>query len=188
MALHGNVWKKIVILKRININTMKKYFMLLIISLGFCSIASAQTAIEKKSVDGSALLDFATGDTKGIILPAVETLPITPANGTFLFDKTDLKVKMYQNNTWIGLSDVGNSTSLVPYSGTVDNGKQTVIGSRSTTVDGVLVLESIDKALVLPKISSPHLNVKSPYPGMMCYDTDRKALAVFNGTVWNYWK
>lgn len=163
----------------------------MIISLGAFASASAQTAIGKNTADGSSVLDFAAGTTKGIILPAVETLPATPANGTFLFDKVAKIVKMYQNGAWVNLSGVGDiagAVPIAPYSGTVDNGKQTVIGSRSTTVDGVLVLESTDKALVLPKISNPHLNVKSPYPGMMCYDTDRKALAVFDGNVWNYWK
>ncbi len=170
---------------------MKKYFILSVLSLALCSIALSQTAIEKKTTDVSSVLDFASGTTKGIILPAVETLPATPANGTFLFDKVAKIVKMYQNGAWVDLSGVGETAGtvpLAPYSGTVDNGKQTVMGARSTTADGVFVLESSDKALVLPKISNPHLNVKSPYPGMMCYDTDRKALAVFDGKVWNYWK
>jgi hypothetical protein len=167
---------------------MKKYFIFSILSLGLCFAANAQTAIEKKTADGSSVLDFAAGTTKGIILPAVESLPAAPANGTFLLDKLDKKIKMYQNGIWVELSGIGNTTNVVPYSGTVDNGKQTVMGARSTAVDGVLVLESTDKALVLPKISNPHLNVKSPYPGMMCYDTNRKALAVFDGDVWNYWK
>jgi len=170
---------------------MKKYFILSILSLGICFAATAQTAIAKKTADGSSVLDFASGTTKGIILPAVETLPATPANGTFLLDKVSKIVKMYQNGAWVNLSGVGDIAGAVPvapYSGIVDNGKQTVMGSRSTTVDGVLVLESPNKALVLPKISNPHLNVKSPYPGMMCYDTNRKSLAVFDGLVWNYWK
>lgn len=167
---------------------MKRILIVLILGLGWTVSTSAQTAIEKQTADGSSVLDFKAGTTKGIILPAVESLPGSPANGTFLLDKTDGKIKMYQNNLWVELSGVGSMTSLAPYSGTVDNGKQTVMGARSTAVDGVLVLESSDKALVLPKVSSPHLNVKSPYPGMMCYDTDRKALAVFNGTVWSYWK
>lgn len=170
---------------------MKRITIVMIISLGAFASVGAQTAINKKTADSSAVLDFAAGTTKGIILPAVETLPATPANGTFLFDKVAKIVKMYQNGAWVNLSDVGDIAGTVPvapYSGTVDNGKQTVIGSRSTTADGVLVLEAADKALVLPKISNPHLNVKSPYPGMMCYDTDRKALAVFDGLVWNYWK
>ena len=42
--------------------------------------------------------------------------------------------------------------------------------------------------MVLPHVTNPHLTVKSPYPGMMCYDTVKKAVAVFDGTVWNYWK
>ena len=167
---------------------MNRSLIIVIIALvGFVN-ANAQTAIEKKTVDGSAVLDFAGGTTKGLILPAVETLPSTPANGTFLLDKTDQKIKMYQNGFWVELSGVGSIANIVPYSGTVDNGKQTVIGARSTVADGVLVLESTNKALVLPKISNPHLNVKSPYAGMMCYDTNRKALAVFDGKVWNYWK
>lgn len=167
----------------------RKILTVLSLIVGFTLDVSAQTAIEKNTVSStSVLLDFAAGTTKGIILPAVETLPLTPANGTFLFDKTAQILKMYQNGAWVNLSGVGENMSIVPYSGTTDNGKQTVIGARSTTVDGIVVLESTDKALTLPKIASPHLNVKSPYPGMMCYDTDRKALAVFDGKVWNFWK
>ena len=170
---------------------MKKNFILSILSLGLCFAATAQTAIDKKTAGSSSVLDFAAGTTNGIILPAVETLPTSPANGTFLFDKIDKKVKMYQNGVWVNLSGVGDiagTMPIAPYSGTVDNGKQTVIGSRSTTANGVLVLESTNKALVLPKISNPHLNVKSPYPGMICYDTNRKAVAVFDGKLWNYLK
>lgn len=155
------------------------------------ALASAQTGVETRTVsNNSALLDFPTGTTKGIILPAVETLPTTPANGTFLFDARSAhrKIKMFQNGAWVELSDTGSTTALVPYSGTVDNAKKTVMGSRESAADGVLVLESAEKALVLPKVSNPHLTVKSPYPGMMCYDTNRKALAVFDGSVWNYWK
>lgn len=168
---------------------MKKIFIITVLAVLYDITAVAQTAIEKKTVSStSAVLDFASGTTKGIILPAVETLPSSPANGTFLFDKTAQIIKMYQNGAWVNLSGTGNATSVVPYSGTVDAGKKTVIGAQTTNVDGALVLEAPDKALVLPKIANPHLTVKSPYPGMMCYDTTRKALAVFDGTVWNYWK
>ncbi|RYF25589.1 MAG: hypothetical protein EOO42_03445 [Flavobacteriales bacterium] len=170
------------------------------LSLVFAFKVNAQTAIEKKTSSSSAVLEFASGTTKGIILPAVESLPASAANGTFLFDKTAKIVKMYQNNTWVNLSGVGDVSSIVPYTGSLDNGKQVILGSHTTkivnslgnyvdgAVDGVLVLESPTKALVLPHVSNPHLTVKSPYTGMMCYDTDRKALAIFDGKVWNYWK
>lgn len=168
---------------------MKKNIILLIIVLVLgCINTNAQTVIGKKTADGDAVLDFASGTTRGVILPAVETLPATPANGTFLLDKNDSTIKMYEDGVWVALSASGNTDAVVDYSGTVDNGKQTVIGALETTVDGVLVLESPDKALVLPKIADPHLNVKSPYPGMICYDTTKKAMAVFNGGVWSYWQ
>ncbi|RYY15119.1 MAG: hypothetical protein EOO04_29140 [Chitinophagaceae bacterium] len=167
---------------------MKKILtLLLVLGAGIFS-SDAQTGIAKNLVVGSAILDFPKNTTNGIILPAVELLPANPVNGTLLLDKSDKKVKMLENNSWIELSGTGNTTSLVPYSGTIDNGKRTIIGDQTSTADGVLVLESEVLALVLPHIDKPHLNVKGPYPGMICYDTDRKALAVYDGSVWNYWK
>lgn len=170
---------------------MKRFLILAALGLGFFTRVNAQTAIEKRTVtNASVVLDFAAGTTKGIILPAVTSLPATPANGTFLFDArpAEQKIKMFENGGWIELSASGDNTKVAPYSGTVDNNRQTVIGARTTAVSGVLVLESADKAMVLPHVASPHLNVKSPLAGTMCYDTNRKALAVFDGKVWNYWK
>ncbi|TKB98152.1 hypothetical protein [Pedobacter cryotolerans] len=168
---------------------MKRVLLIMILSISGSLVSKAQTAIEKQtSSSASSVLEFANGTTKGIILPSVETLPTTPANGTFLLDKTDKKIKIYQNGYWLELSGVGNTTTIVPYSGTVDNGKKTIIGDKTTTADGILVLEATNKALVLPHVANPHLNVKTPYPGMLCYDTVSKSLAVFDGSVWNYWK
>ena len=56
------------------------------------------------------------------------------------------------------------------------------------TTPGILVLADTNKAMVLPKVASPHLNIVNPSPGMMVYDTTSKQLAVFNGTVWSFWK
>jgi len=59
---------------------------------------------------------------------------------------------------------VGSNANLVSYSGTTSNGKQTIMGSRTTkvldgsnnyvdgAVDSVLILESSDKAMVLPHV------------------------------------
>ena len=167
---------------------MTQRFLCTLIFLITVVTAQAQTAIGKRTVDGnSAILDFATGTTNGIILPAVTTLPASPANGTFLLDKNDRRVKMRQNGTWVNLSDAG-STSAIVANPTSETANKTVMGSRSSNADGVLVLEASDKALILPKINSPHLNVKSPYPGMMCYDTASQSMAIFDGFVWSYWK
>ncbi|PIF46616.1 hypothetical protein CLU96_3654 [Chryseobacterium sp. 52] len=152
---------------------------------------SAQIAIEKQTIDGnSTILDFnsTSANTKGLILPAIQGLPAgNPANGTFIFDRSDDKVKVYENNTWKALSDTGNSSAILVNTSD-ETGNGVVIGVQPGNADGVFVLEAPDKAMILPKIVSPHLNVKNPYPGMICYDTASKTLAVFDGTVWNYWK
>lgn len=55
--------------------------------------------------------------------------------------------------------------------------------------DGVLVLESKTKAMVLPTVDDVN-SIPSPSPGMMVFvnKTGAKRLAVFNGTVWSFWK
>lgn len=161
--------------------------------------ANAQISIGgKESVEGtSTILDFndVATNTMGIILPSVDNLTNSLAsttinnNGTFLFDKSTSKVKMYENNAWVDLSSAGNSSQIVANTSNESPSNQgTIIGSETSNAKGVLVLESANKAMVLPKIANPHINVKSPYPGMMCYDTVSKSLALFDGSVWNYWK
>ena len=173
----------------------------IIFSITFCSLAtfaSAQVAIGKESINGtSTILDFnnTSDNFRGIILPTVENTSkslasTTPENnGTFLFDKSDKKLKMYENDAWIELSGEGDDSNLLV--NTTDENYQeqgVIIGSGASNAKGVLVLEATDKAVILPKIANPHTTVKSPYAGMMCYDTASKTLAVFNGSVWNYWK
>ena len=159
---------------------------------------NAQVAIGKESTNGnSTLLDFydLTDNFRGIILPAVDNVSNALSsvssnnNGTFLFDKSDKKLKMYENDTWVDLSDEGDDTNLLVNTSNENSQQQgVIIGSEISDAKGVLVLESNDKALILPKIANPHTTVKTPYPGMMCYDTVGKVLAVFDGKVWNYWR
>lgn len=169
---------------------MKTIFFSLIL-LGTVFSASAQVAIGKENVVGtSTLLDFES-NFRGIILPAVSMTDV-PAldqnnNGTFLFDLETQTVQMFENEIWIPLSDEGDSSSIT-LNTSDETGEGVIIGSETTDALGVLVLESSDKAMILPKISNPHLTVKSPYPGMICYDTASKTFALFDGVVWNYWK
>ncbi|PIF46281.1 hypothetical protein CLU96_3306 [Chryseobacterium sp. 52] len=175
---------------------MKKIiYILLLVNLS--NFVNGQIAIGKASINGnSTILDFedSVGNTKGIILPAVDNVTNALAtvtsdnNGTFLFDKSDSKIKMYQNNMWVNLSDAGNNTAIPANSSLEYASHQGIImGAPSSGAKGVLVLESANKAMILPKIANPHSTVKNPYPGMMCYDITSKTLAVFDGTVWNYW-
>ncbi|AZA80129.1 hypothetical protein EG347_02335 [Chryseobacterium sp. G0186] len=166
---------------------MKKVFT--IIMMLHAIVISAQIAIEKSQVDGDGLLDFPDNTTKGILLPIVETLPSDASPGTILMDKNDKIVKMNVESAWVPLSDAGSITEAVfNTNAEIPGQNRVVMGAATTNAPGVLVLESSDKALVLPKIAAPHLNVKNPYPGMICYDTVSKTMAVFDGLKWNYWK
>ncbi|VXC59711.1 conserved hypothetical protein [Chryseobacterium sp. 8AT] len=145
----------------------------------------------------SVLLEFAAGQNKGMVLPYLRTLPSTPAEGTIALDATSAtgaRVK-YFNGSWMDLSGQdGNVTSALASQPTAVQapelaGAKTIIGSASTSADGVLVLESSNKALVLPTVEDVQ-NIISPSPGMMVYvnKAGSKRLAVFNGTVWSFWK
>ncbi len=199
MGSIGNVSREVAMMPAINKNLipMKNIIFTAILSLVIINI-KGQVAIGKTSVTNTSVIlefDNALTNKKGIILSTVENLTKglgtdpTANNGTFLFDRSDDKVKMYENNTWVDLSDAGSETKITPNTSadTISN-QGALIGSATSNAKGVLVLEATNKAMVLPWIQNPHTNVKDPYPGMMCYDTASRTLAVFDGSVWNYWK
>jgi hypothetical protein len=127
----------------------------------------------------------------------------TVVDGTIILDLSDNKVKYMRNGAWSPLTGslpltVGATTYYTfdnIDSSLQDNKKEeanakAAIGTNAATdtTTGILVLTDTDKAMILPKVSSPHLNIKNPTPGMMAYDTIKKQLAVYNGTVWSFWK
>lgn len=168
----------------------------------------AQIAVGKDTVDGNGILDFGNANNLGIILPIVDASPHNQAyaDGTVLMDKNDLIVKVYQNGDWLALSDQGSLdiqldpngdpiTTAAILNTSQESGKGVIIGGKidqngEVTADasGVLVLEAKDKALILPKVVAPHISIKSPVAGTICYDSESKSLAIFDGKVWNYWK
>ena len=152
---------------------------------------NAQAVIGKTTPQGSGIVDFNVGDKAGIVLPWVTALPTGKAltGGVMLFDANLKKVVYYNDTAWVDLSKRAGAVDLsiqasVPEAAT----KGTVIGAESSSVDGVLVLESADKALILPRIVSPHLNIIKPMAGTICYDTVKKMVCVYNGTEWTFWK
>ncbi len=157
------------------------------------------TAANKTSV----LLEFAAGQNKGIILPYVRTMPTASAGlaeGTILLDASNpakAKVKLYKGTAdWFDLSvgheaDITSSMTVQPTASIVTEGDtaKTIIGNNSSSANGVLVLESSTKAMVLPMVNSTD-DVSDPAPGMLVYinKTGAKRLAVYNGGGWTYWK
>jgi|SRR5690606_22995809 len=156
--------------------------------------ASGQTSIAKHSVEGEdVILDFKEDDNRAIILPWVTSQDdvASVVGGTLIFDSSDKKVKYFKsgvNSDWVDLSINSGDVDVSIQSGLAENALKTVIGSNSSDAPGVVVLESNNKAMVLPKMDSPHLNINSPAPGTIAYDKVSKMLCVFNGEEWSFWK
>lgn len=127
----------------------------------------------------------------------------TVVDGTIILDLSDKMVKYRRNGAWSSLTGtlpllVGATTyntfnaidSSLQDSKKESTTAKAAIGTNGATdtTAGILVLTDTNKAMVLPKVASPHLNIKNPTPGMMAYDTTKKQLAVYNGTVWSFWK
>jgi hypothetical protein len=170
---------------------MKKLFLLILLSLGFNTVA--QVAIGKDTVDGSSILDFEVNLKGGIVLPRITEMPtetVALTDGTILVNAVQLsnvKVQVRQNGTWVNLTD---DVSL-PYLDVntapdlVNNG--VIIGSNTSTATGVLVLESTDKALILPKVTDVN-EYRNAVIGTVFYDLATKSLAVYDGNKWVMWK
>ena len=146
-----------------------------------------QLSIGKSSVDGDGIVDFGNFP-KGIVLPIVNSLPNPPSPGTFVVDNNDNKVKVFSNGTWIYLTDVVGSTDRRIANLSSDIGEGVIIGNSESSAKGILVLESENKALILPKVANPHLNIPNPVIGTICYDVVSKSLAIYDGNEWHYWK
>lgn len=184
-----------------------KYFSIL--SVMIASLSFAQVAIGKSNISNTSVsLEFGTGN-KGIILPWANnstgvSLPASGnKSGTFILDVNDKKVKLSKNDgTWFDLTVHNLEKPATGGNIVINNALQTnaafpektdaktMIGGNPTTdsTPGILVLADIDKAMIPPLVTDPATNIKNPAPGMMVYDSAKKLLAVYNGTVWSYWR
>jgi len=66
--------------------------------------------------------------------------------------------------------------------------KGIIIGNESSDSDGALIIEAQGKGILLPRVYQPHINIKNPDPGLVCFDTDKGMIALFDGNVWHYYK
>lgn len=195
-------------IKRKFMNT--KYFSIL--SLLISTLAFSQVAIGKSSITSNSTsisLEFGAGN-KGIILPwatnaaGVSLSPTANAKGgAFILDVNDRKVKLSKKDgTWADLTVHSNEKPATSGNTAIDNSLQTnaafpektdaktMIGGNPTTdsTPGILVLADTNKAMIPPLVTDPATNIKNPAPGMMVYDPTKKLFAVYNGTIWSYWR
>ena len=163
----------------------------IIIALFISNFCLAQVGIEKTTVEGDGILDFPLGTTKGIILPnVIKSADMTSVTrGTLVYD-IDTKNPQYYDGSWRTLNTL-LTTGVAPairLAGTDLTTPGVIIGSRTSSAEGVLILESSSKALILPKVVNPVGTVHSPVAGMICYDPEKKIMAVYNGKDWSFWK
>lgn len=155
----------------------------------------------------SVLVEFGDTKDKGIVLPYIETLPAegtaTATGGAIIFDvsaNAEYKIKVKNQNVgWRDLSIQSGFSSAVESvvkpaqtAPLADNtNAKAIIGAATSTADGILVLESADKAMVLP-IVDDYKAIKNPSPGMLAFlrglTADEHRLIVFNGQKWTFWR
>ncbi|MCI3938610.1 hypothetical protein MQX03_15530 [Chryseobacterium aahli] len=181
---------------------MKKIFISTVLFIS--ANVFSQVAIGKSMVtNNSVSLEFGTGN-KGLVLPwtnaASNSAPFITGytgseiivDGTLIFDSSDKKVKYKKSGSWVDISvDTNGAVDITLQTSKTDlPGAKVAIGTSSATdtTPGILVLTDIDKAMILPKVALPHLNIKNPTTGMIAYDTTNRQLAVYNGTNWTFWK
>lgn len=176
---------------------MKK-LLLSTISIFFVNTISAQvifgdnvgTATNKTSV----LMEFSNAGNRGLILPYITDKTGLNTPGSIILNATTptaAKVEYYNGTSWVDLSvQTSNVSSYLPAQPLAkENARaKVVIGSNTSAADGILVLESASKAMVLPIVSS-YQNIVNPAPGMMVLLNNGgiKILAVYNGSQWSFW-
>ncbi|WP_392437529.1 hypothetical protein ACF3N7_01915 [Cruoricaptor ignavus] len=193
---------------------MKKILLVLIFTAS--AHFSAQVAFGKDEVSSSSVsLEFGNGN-RGVVVPYVQNLEVVRAGkvpGTIIMDAATgivsyCKQNNCQNETdWSPLTFnvtnvrlpngfIDDTTGKVPADiANVQHNKEehteakVIIGEKQDdNAEGILVLSDANKAMVLPSMESPHLKIINPAPGMMAYDLKTNQLAIFNGTVWSFWK
>ncbi len=169
---------------------------MLVTSIG----VKSQITIGKQTVSNNSVsLEFGGTENRGLILPYITDKTAINLEGSVIYDTTDHKVKYLRDGgVWVNISEDDGTVATI---GKADLSIQGVAKTEMSTAkiavgtdanndstNGILVLTDKDKAMILPKVASPHINIINPAPGMMVYDTTSKQLAVFNGTAWSFWK
>lgn len=170
-----------------------KHYLVMALSI-VATYMKAQIAIGKETTSNASVsLEFGS-ENRGLLLPWVNSAAEVTGSvdGTIIFDVTDKKVKYKKAGNWFDLTVANNgsvSTALQdPLTEQQSAGVKIGDNAATDNTSGILVLTDVKRAMILPKVASPHLNIINPEPGMMVYDTVARQLAVFNGTVWSFWR
>lgn len=181
---------------------MKKSLITLVTVVITCTFSIAQLAIGKISIESNeSILEFSDNEGMGIILPWVETLPNVESSlsaGTILYDMSSLeemRIKYYNGYTWKNLTNKSTLTNTERTALLSDRGSSSqeidqyrvVLGdTAAVSSNGVLILADDTRAMTLPRVSS-YMDIKSPSPGTVVFDTTTKMICFYNGSKWSFW-
>lgn len=168
---------------------MKTILKTILVLIPFWSFS--QVTIGKNGAAPSSpavLLEFGNDGDKGIIVPYINGEPADASVGTVILDTHVKRMKVKTAAGWVDLSGMDGtvSTDLQDPLLSAPSAK-VIIGANTSDAPGILVLESTDKALVLPKVTN-YTDIVNPSAGMLVYVTTNKRIAVFNGSKWTFWK
>ena len=158
----------------------------------FCGAANAQVAIGKSNLSSASVsLEFGSGN-RGLILPWVDSESAVKdvEDGTLIFDADAKMLKSREGGVWKSYTDAGAVDTTLQKDLAENADARVSIGTLpegSTQAPGILVLEDQDKAMILPKVESPHLNISNPEPGTIVFDIKKQQVAMYNGKEWIFW-
>ncbi len=157
--------------------------LLMIFLLPF-SVVHAQVIIGGSTVSESqtsSLLEFTSGSGRAIFIhPANLPLCQSATQGAIAFNNSNGSINFCNGTTWATTTG-GTTGATVP---STESGKGVIIGSDTSTQKGALILESLSKALIMPKIAHGQLNIKTLKAGLLFYDTATKRINFYNGNFW----
>ena len=159
--------------------------MMILTLLSVAGFLNAQVAIGKTTITNSSVaLEFGS-DARGICLPVVDDAEaITATNGSLVFDGATGSFRYYANNTWSSAT-AGGQTGGAPAG--ADTAGGVIIGANSSSAKGALIIESSSRALVLPYLPLVEQRTITGVKGLVLWDSALKAVAVYDGTKWNYY-
>ncbi|MDO5656509.1 MAG: hypothetical protein Q4G27_10255 [Flavobacteriaceae bacterium] len=179
---------------------MKTVIKIFIIVIGSFTGLSAQVAIETETVRGDGIMDFPSPADKGILLPLVNSAnEVDAVGGAMIFSLEHQQIMFYDAavNSWMPMTKglAAGTVQGPEHSGErgrfTENAENGAIISAGTPTEdpipvGVLVLDSMDKALILPQVPDA-TQLAGPKAGMICYDMRSDSIAVFDGENWSFW-
>ncbi|NIF05423.1 hypothetical protein F3J23_08200 [Chryseobacterium sp. Tr-659] len=167
---------------------MKKYFICPIFALIFCNSNYAQVVIGNSAqfLTAGGVLDL-SNEAAPLVVPNIGSQPADAVEGTVIFDSSVNKVIYKKDTGWEELTKNTGIRNVPTVSFTGIESRGVIIGNTSTQAPGVLVLESSNMGLVLPRANTPQ-NIVEPTSGSVIYDESKKMLAVYNGVEWSFWE